>query len=55
MNEIKFTISDLSVDEINAILAGLQELPAKVSNPLSQKVKGQAEAQIPPPEAPPAA
>lgn len=47
MNDIKFTLNDLSVDEVNAILAGLQELPAKIANPLSQKVREQAEAQLP--------
>ena len=52
MNDIKFTINDLSVDEINCILAALQELPAKIANPLSQKVKEQAEAQLPKQEAP---
>lgn len=51
MNDIKFTLNDLSVDEINCILAGLQELPAKIANPLSQKVKEQAEAQLPKQEA----
>jgi len=57
MNDIKFTLNDLSVDEVNAILAGLQELPAKIANPLTQKVRQQAEAQLPKqdsaPEAPP--
>ena len=52
MNDIKFTLNDLSVDEINCILAGLQELPAKIANPLSQKVNEQAEAQLPKQEAP---
>lgn len=47
MNDIKFNLNDLSVDEVNAILAGLQELPAKIANPLSQKVREQAEAQLP--------
>lgn len=46
MNDIKFTLSDLSVDEVNHILAALQELPGKICNPLSQKIRGQAEAQI---------
>jgi len=50
MNNIKFTLTDLSVDEVNAILASLQELPGKICNPLSQKIKGQAESQIPAPE-----
>jgi hypothetical protein len=54
MNDIKFTLNDLSVDEINCILAGLQELPAKIANPLSQKVKEQAESQLPKQEAAPA-
>lgn len=47
MNDIKFTLSDLSVDEVNAILAGLQELPGKICNPMSNKIRQQAEAQIP--------
>jgi hypothetical protein len=47
MNDIKFTLSDLSVDEVNFILAGLQELPGKICNPLSQKLRTQAESQIP--------
>lgn len=49
MNDIKFTLTDLSVEDVNFILAALQELPRKVCNPLSQKIKGQAEAQIPTP------
>ena len=47
MNDIKFTLSDLSVDDVNAILACLQELPAKICNPLTQKIREQAEAQLP--------
>lgn len=53
MNDIKFTLTDLSLDEINAILAGLQELPAKICNPMTQKIRQQAEAQLPQPEAAP--
>lgn len=53
MNNIKFTLTDLSVDEINAILAALQELPGKICNPLSQKIKEQAESQLPKQEVPP--
>jgi len=43
-----FTITDLSVDEVNLILAGLQEIPvaAKITSPLTQKVKEQAEQQL---------
>jgi hypothetical protein len=47
MNDIKFTLNDLSVDEINFILAGIQELPAKIANPLSQKLREQAQSQLP--------
>ena len=47
MNDIRFTLTDLSVDEINAILAGLQELPGKICNPMTQKIREQAEAQLP--------
>jgi hypothetical protein len=43
-----FTITDLSVDEVNLLLAGLQEIPvaAKITGPLTQKVKAQAEEQL---------
>jgi hypothetical protein len=53
MNDIRFTLNDLSVDEVNYILAVLQELPAKIANPLSQKIREQAEAQLPKQEAAP--
>ena len=36
----------LQVAEINAILASLQELPAKVANPLTQKIMQQSSQQI---------
>jgi hypothetical protein len=38
---------ELSVDEINTILAGLQELPAKKANPLTVKIQQQAQTQLP--------
>jgi hypothetical protein len=38
----------LTVDEINMILAALQELPAKVCNPLTKKIVEQAEPQVKP-------
>lgn len=47
MQNLTFTLSELTVDEVNMILAGLQELPAKICNPLTAKLRGQAEAQIP--------
>lgn len=47
-----FTFTDLSMDEANLILAGLQELPAKVANPLTQKLQKQAQSQLPKDDAP---
>ena len=47
MNDIRITLSDLTVEEINIILAALQEVPAKLCNPLSDKVRKQAEDQLP--------
>lgn len=37
---------ELTLEEANIILAGLQELPGKICNPLSEKIKMQAQAQI---------
>lgn len=37
--------------EANAILAALQELPAKIANPLSRKMQEQAQEQMPKQEA----
>lgn len=50
MNEPTLTFKDLTIQEANAILAGLQELPAKVCNPLTQKLQQQAQQQLQPPE-----
>ena len=36
----------LSIPEANSILQALQELPAKICNPLSEKIKQQADSQI---------
>jgi len=36
----------LTLEETNFILAGLQELPGKICNPLSEKIKSQAQEQI---------
>ena len=56
MNSDPILTLTLSVNEINALLAGLQELPAKVCNPLSQKIQKEAQEQLqafqPPPETP---
>jgi len=45
MNELTITLT-LSVNEANYILQALQELPGKICNPLSEKIKGQAEPQV---------
>lgn len=49
-----FTFSDLTLEEANMILAGLQELPAKIANPLTQKLQQQAQSQLPKEEPTPA-
>lgn len=46
MQPISFTFTDLSLDETNVILAALQELPAKLCNPITDKLKTQAQPQI---------
>lgn len=38
---------ELSIEEINNILQGLQELPGKICNPLSLKIQQQADQQLP--------
>ena len=42
----------ITIEEANLVLAGLQELPAKVSNPLTMKIQQQAREQLPEPETP---
>lgn len=46
MNENPDLHFTFTMQEANAILVALQELPAKVSNPLSQKMTEQAQVQI---------
>ena len=46
MNQNPVLTLDLELNEINAVLAGLQELPGKVCNPISEKIKAQATKQI---------
>lgn len=43
---MKITIKDLSVDEVNLILNAIQELPAKLANPLTEKIRTQALQQV---------
>lgn len=42
MNETKEYSWNLTVEEINYIISGLQELPAKIANPIIQKIHVQA-------------
>ena len=46
MNQNPILTLNLDLNEINAVLAALQELPGKVCNPLTQKITEQAKAQI---------
>lgn len=41
----KFNLTDLSIEEVNVIIAGLLELPGKVGLNVFAKVKQQAEEQ----------
>ena len=43
---MKHTLSNLTLDDINNLLIALQEVPAKVCNPLSEKIRSQITAQI---------
>jgi hypothetical protein len=42
---MKFTISNLTENEVNIILGGLAELPAKISIELIGKIKTECDAQ----------
>lgn len=46
--EFTFTVTE---QEANMLIAGLQELPAKLANPLTKKLQEQAQEQVPPPAA----
>ena len=50
------TLANLTIDDINLILAGLSELPTKSgAYPVAMKIKTQADAQLAPPEGEPKA
>lgn len=45
------TLTNLTIEDVNLILAGLSELPTKSGAfPVAMKVKTQADAQLTPPE-----
>lgn len=46
MNQNPTFTFELTLEETNVILAGLQEIPAKICNPISDKIKAQAQEQI---------
>lgn len=48
----QMTLSDLSVDDVNLLIAGLGKLPLEVAADLWLRVKAQGEAQLKPPETP---
>ena len=43
---------EFTIEETNNLLAGLQELTAKICNPLTIKIQKQANEQLPKPETP---
>lgn len=47
-----FTIKFETVEQVNAVLQGLAQLPFTVAAPMIESVRKQAEAQMPPPEEP---
>lgn len=46
MNDPKITLSDLSVNDVNIIMAGLGKLPLEAVVDLWTRIKAQGEAQI---------
>jgi hypothetical protein len=46
MNDIKITLADLSVNDVNLIMAGLGKLPLEATVDLWSRLKQQGEAQI---------
>jgi hypothetical protein len=51
LNSTELTFK-ITIEEANLILAGLQELPAKASNPLTAKIQQQAREQLAEPDTP---
>jgi hypothetical protein len=52
MNETKITLSDLSVNDVNLIMAGLGKLPMEAVVDLWMRLKAQGEAQLKPVDPP---
>lgn len=47
MTDVTIVKLELAINEVNAVLVALQELPAKLANPLTLKIKEQADKQVP--------
>ena len=47
MNDTKITLTDLTVNDMNVIMAGLGKLPLEAVVELWMRLKAQAEAQLP--------
>ena len=54
MNDQKITLTDLTVNDMNIIMAGLGKLPLEAVIDLWSRIKAQAEAQLNPPADAPA-
>ena len=52
MNDIKINLSDLSVNDVNLIMAGLGKLPLEAVVDLWMRLKVQGEAQLKPVDPP---
>ena len=50
MNDVKLTLTDLSVNDVNLIMAGLGKLPLEATVDLWMRLKQQGEAQLTPAE-----
>ena len=50
MNDVKLTLTDLSVNDVNLIMAGLGKLPLEATVDLWMRLKQQGEAQLKPAE-----
>jgi hypothetical protein len=48
MNDVKLTLTDLSVNDVNLIMAGLGKLPLEATVDLWMRLKQQGEAQLKP-------
>jgi len=50
MNDTKVTLTNLSVNDLNIIMAGLGKLPLEAVIELWSRIKAEAESQLQPPQ-----